>query len=510
MWLSFINERVIKPVENGEVAFGNYIGTFVAVIIARIFLEVFSDSSVISFDRFAHYSLFYVCLALSFILVFHYATKEPVVKIARTTLTFSFLIILAPLFDLLLSKGQGFDMTYFLPGVHGDLGARFLTYAGSFNGSGVTPGMRIEIGIILICSFLYLLVKTRTAVRSLIGIFFIYSLLFLYGLAPFGVKALLGFFNFPFVYSDSLMRDFYLFLLLIFVPWFLYVCKRAYFVALIKDMRFARILHYLAMWLFGFAYAGSIGMAGYHPGLFYWFFIPAAIIYAGCFSLITNNLSDVPIDAITNTGRPLVTGAIPPGHYTKVGWFCLGGGILYAGAVGFTALLLVLVLAGSYYLYSMPPVRFKRVTFFSKICIAICSLATFLLGYNGTNKSVEISFNVAVYFLIWVTAAGNFIDLKDYEGDKQAGIRTLPVVFGLRRAQLFIACFFFCACICIPWLVPDLLIVWLSRGLAVLVFFLIWRKSYNERPIFAAYLFGMAVLIVYLLHRHGIRAFFNT
>src|SRR5205085_9038295 len=91
------------------------------------------------------------------------------------------------------------------------------------------------------------------------------------------------------------------------------------------------------------------------------------------------------------------------------------------------------------YIYSMPPIRFKRVLLFSKLIIAINSLAMILLGYRLLNG--DILFFPAVIIpllLIGFTLTANVIDIKDYEGDKIGGIITLPGLLGLYWSKLII------------------------------------------------------------------------
>ncbi len=97
----------------------------------------------------------------------------------------------------------------------------------------------------------------------------------------------------------------------------------------------------------------------------------------------------------------------------------------------------------NYFLYSMPPLQLKRVTFFSKLLISLNSLILVLLGQLFHSGDFGLPLNIIIFFFVCVTATLNFIDLKDYEGDKNAGIKTLPVALGLDRSKKVIGLFFF-------------------------------------------------------------------
>ena len=65
--------------------------------------------------------------------------------------------------------------------------------------------------------------------------------------------------------------------------------------------------------------------------------------------------------------------------------------------------------------------------------------------------------------MVILTNGTQFIDLKDTEGDKAAGILTLPVVLGMRRAQFVIAGLF---------TIGYLALVVISKGL-------VWRSIFG-------------------------------
>jgi 4-hydroxybenzoate polyprenyltransferase len=98
--------------------------------------------------------------------------------------------------------------------------------------------------------------------------------------------------------------------------------------------------------------------------------------------------------------------------------------------------------------------------------------------------------------IIFFTAVTNIRDIKDAEGDRADGIKTLPVILGLERSKRVIAgtiCFFF---LLTPWYfeMPFLWAPAIAAG--ILSWYFITRKDYKEWQGFFVY---MAYLIFIIL-----------
>src|ERR1035437_2231035 len=73
----------------------------------------------------------------------------------------------------------------------------------------------------------------------------------------------------------------------------------------------------------------------------------------------------------------------------------------------------------------------------------------FLLNLDKT--IIAFPPGLVLSLIIFFTAVTNIRDIKDYEGDRADGIKTLPVLLGLNKSKKLIAgtiCFFF---LLIPW-----------------------------------------------------------
>jgi len=498
--------RVINDLENSKTPFIYFILNFIFIVALRNLIEPLSTHSTISPMQVIHFSLAYITYAATFILLLYAFTKTEVLKIAKVVLSGFIIIILPPLLDLILSRGKGWPMTYLLPGIHGNLGLRFITFNGNFSGIGITPGLRIEGALTLIGIFIYLYVKNSKIIKSLLGTFSAYVVFFFYTTVPFIIKYLL-FFNKPtFSYSDYIFSNFYLLIITLEGIALVYLAKKEYLKLIIADIRSMiwRGLHYILMPILGFILAKY-----YYPGfsffvgnnLFYVISLPLSIFFALLFSLSINNMEDLGIDKISNQDRPLAAGKISFAEYKKLLWVFLFISLFYAALINFRVLLTIIAFIGIYFLYSAPPFRLKRVPIFSKFLIALNSLILVNLGYilvaGSTSQFPKI---VIVIFLVGFTLTINFIDIKDYEGDKKSGIKTLPVILGLQKSKFVIGLIFFLAYLGTGLILKSWYMILIFLILGALEFYLVARKAYREVPVFQVYLYSLIIVIFYLIH----------
>ncbi len=298
------------------------------------------------------------------------------------------------------------------------------------------------------------------------------------------------------------MPRLYFFPLFILFWWIFYLYRKDYFLAVLRDIRPWRLIHFEVM-----PWAGIVLAKAFLPSAFSFnsdkfseiIILMTAVIFAWLFSVLTNNIADLEIDAVTNRKRPTVTLLIPSLHYKILAciFFCMAA--FYSVLVDFTTFFLMLVFIGNYFLYSMPPLRLKRITFFSKALIALNSLILLMAGYYIGSGTIMVPGKISLFFMILMTAVLNFIDIKDYEGDKRAGIRTLPAVLGLKEAKLLISFFFAAAYVFISLIFPGFFLSLVLAALGAGQVMIINRESYRERPVFLLYFLTVSFLFCYLL-----------
>lgn len=497
-----IAEKYIALVQDAQVPFRYFILAFAAIVAFRNFIEIFSDRcpvAALSFELHFHFYLFYICVALSMMLLFSAATGEEIAKTARLTLFSFHFIFLAPIFDLILSGGQGFDMAYLSPGRgHNDLLLHYLTFGGSSEGGGITIGLKIEIAALMLASTFYFRVKKVPALKILLFVLLIYTMMATYGSVPFILKAILDLFGLFENFGNLLYVKFYPILMFILLLAVAYKWNRQYLVSIIKDMRPFRQAHALVMFAFGVILGPALT---WNQNTIFELILVALSIMWGClFVIMTNNLEDWEIDQVVNKTRPLVSGTIPRGPYRRLAWIAGLLALIYGAAVSYYTFFTILLSMGLYSLYSMPPLRLKRVPFFSKVIIVINSLACTIMGYAFAGGEVfDFPPLVILWFLVFFTAAMNFIDIKDYKGDKQTGTMTLPVLLGLKKSQRIIGLSFLVAYVVAPFAVGQIYLLAPAIVAGVVQYWLVNRNEYQEKWVFSLYLLSFIVLLTCLV-----------
>ena len=94
--------------------------------------------------------------------------------------------------------------------------------------------------------------------------------------------------------------------------------------------------------------------------------------------------------------------------------------------------------------------------------------------------------------------ACNFIDLKDRDVDATVGIKTLPVILGMKHSQRVIGTFFLLSYVLIGTIFNDMRVLFFSIAAGIIQFFLINRKKYKEWPVFLMYLLSLMVVLFIL------------
>lgn len=486
-------ETVLDSLEKSSAPLSYFVLTFIFSITLRNFLEYFSNFSTgvgyISWFFYLHCYLFYISMALVIIFLVRVVIKEKVEKIVRVILPFFFLLVIAPIVDLIIGHGRGLQMTYLMPGFHSDLLLRFFTFGGSHEQAGVTPGQKAEIMIFLLIGFMYFYNKTKKIFISLFYTFSLYVIIFLFALLPFIAMWIFGFLGIQIISIDGTLTLLLALLATIFGLSIAYLEYKEYFIIIFRDARFSRIIYYLSILALGVAIAmrGS-GFDFSALTLLNLIFACLSIFFAILYSIFMNNIADYDIDLISNPDRPLTRKNIEIGLYKKLAILFLFLSLFFSALVSFTVFFLLVLFIGNYFIYSMPPLRLKRITFFSKLIIAINSLAIALMGYSLIIGSFK-DFPAILYllFVVGVTATANFIDIKDYAGDKHANIRTLPVVLGQKNAKIVIGAFFLVV-------YPSFFIIfishnykifwfWIFLSLGAIQFYVINRKQYKDSTV---------------------------
>jgi geranylgeranylglycerol-phosphate geranylgeranyltransferase len=173
-------------------------------------------------------------------------------------------------------------------------------------------------------------------------------------------------------------------------------------------------------------------------------------------SNILNQIYDVDIDRVNKPGRPLASGEVRRRDAAVLCAVLFALALAAAWPAGPTHEVFLLVLAGALcgVVYSVPPMRTKRLPWLAPLTIALPR--GLLLTACGWATVASVADDPEPWYLgtvvfLFLLGASTTKDYADVRGDTAGGCRTLPVVFGLRRAVLII-----CPFMIVPWLLLPL------------------------------------------------------
>jgi len=542
---------LIEKIENTKISFWGGVSLLYGIIFIRTFIENWANSLNLYHmsnigDTFFHYPFFYIIIFLSCFIIAKIITKEKIEKIAKVVIFLSFVITFPPIIDLLLNWG-GQIPYIFITGSYRELLNSFLTYLG---GGAIGIGIKTEVAIALIGFGFYLFYKTKNIKNVILGIFFLYSVIFTTLASPTLIFGLQNIFTnkYESVTYDNTV-DFYYFrealdsktsqrtlitniseennfyspltqkvqnqysttLAIIFVIismillfWCLFLYSSKKFFLVFQNFRYLRIIYYFIFILFGI-YLGSI-MVGRHPlgSLFDLISIISvflALLFAWLFSVWENDEVDIDIDKISNQNRPLaVEETLSKEEWRDLKYIFLAYSLSFAFLSGFYTFIFTALFILVYHFYSAPPLRLKRFLGISSLLIAANALIATWMGFfiaSGTENlsafPARYTFGILAIFLL----AENVKNIKDIEGDKKEGIKTLPVILGEKWGKPVVGACLFLASLLTPVIFYLSFYTFLAGiFFGIILFLLTNKKNFNEKYIFLAYFVYILLFVV--------------
>lgn len=490
--------EIISHIEDRRISLSYFILLFISSITLRNFLEIFSDKASVPFRliseksmaffaanyslaiSFAHYYIFWIFTFLALSILFSRIAKTNIILVIRALFACSLIIIITPLFDLLITSGQGIEIAYAHPKKFLDL----------FPLPGiVTPGMLITSLTASILSFTYCALKTGKWLAGLWATVILYLLLTCLAALPVIIKT-----THPLPIIRILGIGIFLELAVI-----AFLAKPVYTRALLGQLRLARLGYYLAMFFLGISIARTGFIRSLMDNTTCLILTVIAFVLSWLGAIMLNDVEDYEIDVVTNKDRPLVRNIFTKSQLKIISLWLFASACIFALAVNFSTLFFTGLIIGNSCLYSLSPLRLRRIPVFSKSLIALNSLALVILGWLFAGRDI-LRFPQAItwYFMVFVTLAANLIDLKDYKGDLQAGIRSLPVILGMEKAKFLNGLFILAAYSAAGLILLDKYILVAGLALGLLQFFLIRRKDFKEKPVLAVNFCGILALLFYL------------
>ena len=158
-----------------------------------------------------------------------------------------------------------------------------------------------------------------------------------------------------------------------------------------------------------------------------------------------NQIYDLAIDAVNKPARPLPSGRLTIRQAWVFTWISYAIALVLAWFVApdgrHECFWIVLAAAILTFAYSVPPVRTKRHGLWANVTIAVPrGLLLKVAGWSA----VKTVFGVEPWFIggvfgLFLLGASTTKDFSDMEGDRADGCRTLPIIYGVRKAAWLIA-----------------------------------------------------------------------
>jgi 4-hydroxybenzoate polyprenyltransferase len=171
--------------------------------------------------------------------------------------------------------------------------------------------------------------------------------------------------------------------------------------------------------------------------------IMAAVLNAGSNAL--NQIYDLEIDRVNKPKRPLPSGRLS----IRDAWIFTAGAYAIAWALAWIVapegrrdcFWLVVAATAATFVYSCPPLRTKRHGIWANVTIAIPrGVLLKVAGWSAVKSMAGVEpWFIGGIFGLFVVGASTTKDFADMEGDRRGGCRTLPIVYGVRRAAWMIA-----------------------------------------------------------------------
>ncbi len=507
------------------------------ILMVRFFLEAITSptsSGIIASDAptLLHYFLFYLAVGLGLMLLLQFVIPTwkkalPVAILFVMTLTF-----IPPIIDWITSGGNGSTMAYLFESPSVMLHS-FLTFFGPFVPAGITPGIRVELAVLILVVGVLVYLVRKSFIRAIITMIALYVIAFVAVSLPGVISVLSSPFGgghvetHQFIQSSilrsstladnihgtlrygSLVRmleigfDFMIariwFILgtVLTGVWFLTNFKRQT-IAVLQNSRLGRSLHYTFMVLLG-------AFVAYHQAKFSmnwndWLVmitLLASFYFSWMFAVCVNDIYDIDIDKVSNSDRPISAGNLSVSETKSAAFVFLTLSLIGAYLCGYYAFFCILAFTALYYIYSAPPVRLKRVPFLSVFIVGFCSLSVVMAGFFTFSTQKEVAVFPAaliVGIVVMFSLLPQVKDIKDIDGDRSSGIMTMPTIFGAVWGPRIVGILAALAYLIIPFL-AGIPVLFLGAVVAAgATYWLAVRKPYHEGPIFIVY--GLFVIFM--------------
>jgi 4-hydroxybenzoate polyprenyltransferase len=530
-------EKLRSYAQSIPITFESWILSLAGIVVIRIFFEQFSSFiagrfPVIEMITILHYGMFYLSTTVVFMIILMIFAKTSLREASVISIIGLFAIWIAPIADLITGGVGGHVMSYlFLPGK--ELFFQYITFfsTGHLN-AGVTLGMRITGFFLATFCFSYVYMATKNILKSIGAVVLFYSFVFFLGSLPSFIvlfvpqqgsvlntiiqsitssqvinnihpsfsATYIGLVDFAFN-KIMLGADTIITILATILLFFIHAKEKL--VAIIKNSRPERMLHFFLLFILGLTLAKT-GLSQNWIDVQSYILTVIAFIGAGMFSICQNDIHDENIDIISNINRPLISKTLSKSNLEMASKIFLIFSVISAHAASHYALFFVSLFVFIYFIYSNPPLRLKRFIILNSFLLSLACLAVIMAGFFLVSSNKEIlafPFSLVLAIVIFFSTILNFKDIKDIKGDKEAGIKTLPVWLGAKKSKKLIGlvfCFFFFV-IPIYFGLPSIFVP--AVVASILLWYFINKEEYKELPVRLVYLAYLILVIGFIFFK---------
>jgi 4-hydroxybenzoate polyprenyltransferase len=524
-------------IQSLQITFGSWIVSFAGIVLIRTFFEQYSSFSsgrfvLIDLPTIVHYGISYLAISLGLMCILMFFGKIKINEALAIGILGSAIILIAPIIDLCFGGIGGYQISYFFLPMK-ELLFSFLTFFGWHLHSGITLGIQVETILGIIFCYIYTHATTKNIYRAIgAGVAFYCLIFFIFSLpsfaALFAMQQIppintivqsafsshiiqnnihpsfsadnLALFDLAF---NKIMIGINTIVAMIATMFLFFLGTRKKLQVMIKNSRPERIFHFFLLFLFGSALVHTLWFTNW-VDIQNYILAFVSFISAWMFCVCQNDIYDEEIDYVSNKDRPFISKDLSKDNMEIASKIFLLFTFLTAYAASHYILFFVSMFLFVYFIYSNPPLRLKRFVLINSFLVSLACLAVILAGFflvNGDKSILAFPPSLVLAIIIFFTAVTNIRDIKDFEGDKIDGIKTLPVLLGLKKSQKLIAgiiCFFF---LLIPWYFNSSFLFIPSIIATILSWYFITQKNYVEWKGFVVYMVYLVLIIGVFIFR---------
>lgn len=415
------------------------------------------------------------------------------------------LILFVPIIDWII--GGGYLITY--PLRLKLFFAHFLNPAKSLANIGVSPGQRIIIVFISLLVALYAFLKRKNLVISFSLLIIALATILIWGALP-TIIALDKPEN-VYLTGGTLNTDqqkfaaiFGLLFLLVLLIYY-YRLNKEYFRILINSLRIERMFFYSGIGIFGYVLAIHQQGINFTPNFFNSIGIILLILSLALgfqAAQVINDFFDIESDKISRKRNPLLKD-IQRNYYLIWGTIlilitlCLTLIINYSSFLLMTGYLLLSVL------YSVPPVRLKRIPVISTFILALATIIAMGMGFSliyGNQALNVIPRTILIPTILALTFGFIAKDIQDLKSDRISNVITIPILIykDTILGRLPVAILVGISYLFYAVFIPEVLLGALICTLMTILYTIFVRNLKEWFYFLSLYIFGLYLLLVLL------------